>query len=78
MGYEVELLLSHVVALEECFNSRPGDVAEQRLRDELIRYVLLPPQVLVLSFSQRVGTHTRTTDVVVREPRAAATYWSCS
>ena len=38
VGNKVEVLLSHVVALEECFDSRPGDVTEQRRRDQLIRY----------------------------------------
>ena len=39
IGNKVEVLLSHVVTLEECFDSRPGDVTEQRRRDQLIRYV---------------------------------------
>ena len=39
MNNRIENLLSHVVSLEERFNSRPSDVADQRRRDELIRYV---------------------------------------
>ena len=42
MGNKVEVLLPRVVALEEHFDSRPGDVAEQRPRDELVRYVTMP------------------------------------
>ena len=49
VGNKIEILLSHVIALEECFDSRPGDVAEQRRRDELIRYVAVPPLNLDLS-----------------------------
>ena len=43
MENKIEILLSHVVALEELFDSRPGDVAEQRRRDELIQYAVVPP-----------------------------------
>ena len=39
MNNRIENLLSRVVSLEERFNSRPSDVADQRRRDELIRYV---------------------------------------
>ena len=39
MGNKIKILLSHVVLLEEYLDSRPGDVAEQRRRDELIRYI---------------------------------------
>ena len=41
MNNRIKNLLSHVVSLEERFNSRPSDVADQRRRDELIRYVTL-------------------------------------
>ena len=46
IGNKIENLLSRIVALEERFDSRPGDVAEQRRRDELIRYVVVPPFIL--------------------------------
>ena len=39
MNDRTKNLLSRVVSLEERFNSRPSDVADQRRRDELIRYV---------------------------------------
>ena len=39
MNNRIENLLSRVVSLEERFNSRPSDVADQRHRDGLIRYV---------------------------------------
>jgi hypothetical protein len=39
-------VLSRIVALEQSFNSRPGNVAEQRRRDELLRYVAIPPLCL--------------------------------
>ena len=40
MGKKIENLLSRVVAVEERFSSRPSDVAEQRRRDELMRYAM--------------------------------------
>ena len=43
VGDKIKVLLSHVVALEDFFDSRPGDVAEQRRRDELIQYVVVLP-----------------------------------
>ena len=43
MNNRIENLLSHVVILEERLNLRPSDVADQRHRDELIRYVAIPP-----------------------------------
>ena len=43
MNNRIENLLPHVVILEERLNLRPSDVAEQRHRDELIRYVAIPP-----------------------------------
>ena len=39
MTNRIENLLSRVVSLEERFNLRPSDVADQRRRDDLIRYV---------------------------------------
>lgn len=54
VGSTIELLLSRIVALEECFDSRPGDVAEQRRRDDLIMYVLVFPLDLYLSSFQQV------------------------
>ena len=43
VGNRIKLLLSHVVSLEEYLDSRPGDVVEQRRRDELIWYIPLFP-----------------------------------
>ena len=40
MGNKIENLLSRVVAVEDRFNSRPSDVAEQRRRDEVMRYAI--------------------------------------
>ena len=39
----IKNLLSRVVALEESFDSRPSDVADQRHRDELIQFVTVHP-----------------------------------
>ena len=39
MDNRVKILLSRLASLYECFNSRPSDVADQRRRDDLIRYV---------------------------------------
>ena len=36
----IENLLPRVIALEEHFDSRPGDVAEHRRREELIWYAV--------------------------------------
>ena len=41
MGNKVEVLLPRIAALEKHFDSRPSDVAEQRLRDELMQYVTM-------------------------------------
>jgi len=41
VGNTIEVLLSHIVALEERFDSCPSDVAELRCRDELIQYALV-------------------------------------
>ncbi|KAF9646611.1 hypothetical protein BDM02DRAFT_3270823 [Thelephora ganbajun] len=49
IGNKIEVLLSCIVALEERFDSRPGDVEEQRRRRELIGYVVIPPSDAVLS-----------------------------
>ena len=49
MNNRIKNLLYHVVTLEERFNSRPSDVADQRHRDELIRYVAIPPLLLALT-----------------------------
>lgn len=45
MGKKIEVLLPHIVAFEESFDSRPGDVMEHRRRDGLIRYVMTVPLV---------------------------------
>ena len=42
MKNKIEVLLSHVVGLEDCFDSRPSGVAEQRHRSGLIRYAITP------------------------------------
>ena len=39
MNNRIKNLLSRVVSLEECFNSRPIDVTDQRRRNKLIEYV---------------------------------------
>ena len=43
VGNKIEGLLSRIVALENHFDSRPSDVADQRRRDELRRYVATFP-----------------------------------
>jgi hypothetical protein len=43
VGDRVEGILSHIVALEARFATLPGNVAEQRLREELKRYAIIPP-----------------------------------
>lgn len=45
-------LLSRITTLEAPFATRPGDVAEQRRRSELLRYVIVLPLGPVLSSSQ--------------------------
>lgn len=71
IGIEVEHLLSRVVVLEERFDSRPDDVAEQRRRDELIRYVVVPRFDLVLNSFQKVWTCRGTIEGSNREVRDA-------
>ena len=63
VGNKIEDLLSRIVALEESFDSRPGDVAEQRRRDEVRSYVIIAPLDLVLSSFQQLRTYWRTTGV---------------
>jgi len=41
LGNKVEVLLPRIAALEEHFDSRPSDVAEQRRRDELKQCVTM-------------------------------------
>ena len=71
MGNKVENLFSSVTALEEDFNSRPDDVAEQRRRDELIRYATIPPFHPVLTSFQEAQCYRGTAAVVVRGVRVA-------
>ena len=72
-GNKIEGLLSRTVALEQCFDSRPDDVQEQRRRDELRRCVVIPPLYLVLIAFQQVRAYRRTTAVSGREVSTAAT-----
>ena len=57
-------ILSRVVSLEEHFNSRPSDVAEQRRRDDLIWYAMTPPLHCALTFLKRAQAHRRSTAIV--------------
>ena len=50
---KIEGLLSRIVELEELFGSRPRDIAEQRRRSELRRYVVILTLDLALSSSQQ-------------------------
>ena len=43
IGNKVEDLHSRVVALEEQFDSHPGDVEELKRREEVISYAIVPP-----------------------------------
>jgi len=43
VGGKIDGLLSRIATLEGLFETPPGDVAEQRRRDGLIRYVIIPP-----------------------------------
>ena len=50
MGNKVVTLLSRIVALEDCFDSPPSSVAEQRRRGDLIWYATtLPPLPALIS-----------------------------
>ena len=48
VGNKISNLLSRIVGLESCFDSRPSDVAEQRRRDDLIRCVTISSLLPVL------------------------------
>jgi hypothetical protein len=50
-------LLSRIAALEARFDTRPGDVKEQRRRYELILYVILPLLGSILSSFQQAQGH---------------------
>jgi hypothetical protein len=43
VGNKTKVLLSHIVVLEERFDSLPGVVEEQRRRDKVIEYVIASP-----------------------------------
>ena len=49
MGNRISVILSRLITLEELFDSCPSDVAEQRNRDGVIRYVIIPPLYSILS-----------------------------
>ena len=63
VGNKVENILSRVVKLEEDFDSRPHDVAEQRRRNKLREYATIFPFDFVLSISQRLRRRQRATTV---------------
>ena len=42
MGNRITILLSSVVALEDCFDLLPSGVAEQRRQKDLIPYAIVP------------------------------------
>ena len=48
---KVANLLPRIASLGERFDTRPGSVAEQRRRDDLIRYVTIPPLFSILNSS---------------------------
>ena len=75
---KIEDILSRVAILETLFATSPGDVAEQRRRDQLIRYVVIPPLDSILSSIQQVQGHRRTTAAFIRESRSSATGRACS
>lgn len=49
VGNKIEDVLSRIVALENQLDSQPGDIAELRRRDELIRYATVSPTYSMLS-----------------------------
>ena len=53
VGDKLSNLISRIVALESCFDSRPSDVEEQRRRDDLIRCVTVPALLPICSFPPR-------------------------
>ena len=64
LGGKIEGLLSRVVELENRFDSRPSDVAEQRRRDVLRRYVAVFPlgSFGAQSFSEILNASKRNCD----------------
>ena len=63
---KIDVLLSRIVVLEESFNSRPGNVVDQRRRDELLRYATSPPlRLAALTSFQQTQWHRGTTVVVI-------------
>ena len=51
-GNKIEDLLSRIVALEARFATLPGDVEEQRRRQELIEYAVLALRDSIFTFFQ--------------------------
>ena len=62
---KIDVLLSRIVVLEESFNSRPGNVVDQRRRDELLRYATSPLRLAALTSFQQTQWHRGTTVVVI-------------
>ena len=48
---KIKVLLPHVVGLEKCFDSSPGDVRELNRREGLTRYAIIPLPCAVLTSS---------------------------
>ena len=65
MGNTIENLLSRVVALEDCFDSPPSGVPEQRRRSDLIRYAIVPSLLPALIPPQQAQCNRGTTAAVV-------------
>ena len=74
MGNKIENLLSRVAALEECFDSLPSGVAQQRCQKGLIVYATIPPLFPMLISSQQAQSNRGTTTVVVRKAGVASAY----
>ena len=65
MGNRVAILLSPITALEDCFDSPPSGVAEQRRQKDLIRYATVPSLLPALIPPQRAQRNRGTTAAVV-------------
>ena len=74
MANKAENLLSRVVALEECFDSHPSDVAQQRYREDLIRYATFLTIFPVLISFQQAQFNRGTTTVVFRKAGVVSAY----
>ena len=78
---KLEALISRIIALEELFGTPAGGVVEQKRRDALLRYAIVPPPLdSELSSFQEAPVRRRKISFIVSEATTTATsrWWRCT